>query len=67
MKSLLKYDEFQLGVEAKAGYSQLLDAQRLNSQVLVGLHDHKKETIKIALNKMEKFKQFMDVKTFESL
>ncbi len=31
------------------------------------MHGHKKESIKIALNKMEKFKQFMDVKAFEQL
>ena len=47
VKSLLKWDEYQLGVEAKAGYQQLLKAQRLNQDVLVRLHSHKKETIKI--------------------
>ena len=47
VKSLIKHDEFQLGVEAKTGYKQLLNAQRLDKTVLVAQHQHKKETIKI--------------------
>ena len=47
VKSLLCYDEYQLEMEAKAGYSQLQKAEHLNNSVLIGIHQHSKETIKI--------------------
>ena len=52
VKSLLKYDEYQLGVEARIGYDHLLKAEKLNNEILVGQHSHTKETIKITLNRM---------------
>ena len=67
VKALLRHDEYQLGVECKTGYQQLLQAQRIDQDVLVSQHGHTKETIRIMLNKMAKFKQFMDVENFDSL
>ena len=65
VKLLLLYDEYQLSIEPKNGYDQLKEASRLNRQVLVAKHKHQKETIRIQLNKIHKFKFFMDKKTFE--
>ena len=67
IKSLLKNDEYQLGVDTKVGYQQLLKAQRLDQEILVRKHSHTKETIKVQINKMQKFKNFMDVKSFAQL
>ena len=47
VKALLRHDEYQLGVETKAGYQQLLLAQRIDQDLLVKKHAHKKETIRI--------------------
>ena len=47
VKSLLRHDEYQLGVETKDGYQQLLKAQRIDQDILVSQHAHKKETIRI--------------------
>ena len=52
VKLLQEYDEYQLGTEAKAGYSQLLEAQKLNQEVLIKLHKHRKETIRIQLTRI---------------
>ena len=52
-------------MDVKTGYQQLLQAQKLNQDVLVKLHKHRKETIDIQLTKMQKFKQFMDIETFD--
>ena len=67
VKALLRHDEFQLGVETKAGYQQLLLAQRIDQDILTKKHGHKKETIRIQLNKMSKYKQFMDKANFDDL
>ena len=67
VKSLLKYDEYQLGVEAKFGYQQLQKAEKLNDEVLIAQHQHEKETVRILINKVQKFKQFMDLETFQRL
>ena len=67
IKSLLCYDEYQLEMEAKAGYSQLQKAERLNETVMIAIHGNNRETIKIQLSKLQKFKQFMDVETFAAL
>ena len=52
IKSLLAYDEYQLGVEARQGFEQLLDAEKLNRSILVEIHGHTKETVKIKLSKV---------------
>ena len=67
VKSLLKNDEYQIAVDTKVGYKQLIQAQRIDNDVLVRTHGHKKETIKVQINKMQKFKNFMDVKSFNQL
>ena len=59
------YDEQQLGKDVKTGYAQLLEAQKLNQDILIKVHKHRKETIKLQLTKMHKFKQFMDIETFD--
>ena len=67
VKSLLKNDEYQIAVDTKVGYKQLIQAQRIDNDVLVRTHGHRKETIKVQINKMQKFKNFMDVKSFNQL
>ena len=67
IKSLLCYDEYQLEIEAKTGFLQLQKAERLNETVMIAIHGNNKETIKIQLSKLQKFKQFMDVETFAAL
>lgn len=67
VKSLLRHDELQLGVESKTGFKQWQSANLVNQNVLVRQHGHKKETIKIQLAKMYKYKQFMDIESFDRL
>jgi hypothetical protein len=67
VKILQLYDEYQIGIEPKVGYSQLLEAIRLNDTILVKQHKHTKETIRLQLNKMHKFKQFMNQELFTEL
>ena len=47
VKLLQEYDEYQLGMEAKTGYQQVLLAEKLNQDVLINIHNHEKETIHI--------------------
>ena len=47
VKALLLNDEFEIDTESKIGYQKLLKAQRIDNEVLVRLHNHKKETIRI--------------------
>ena len=47
IKTLILYNEHQLGTESKDGYQQLLKAQRLNQDILETKHKFKKETIRI--------------------
>ena len=38
VKALLKYDEYELHIESKTGYQQLLKAQRIDTNILVAKH-----------------------------
>ena len=44
-----------------------MKAEKLDREVLVAQHSHTKETMRIKLNKIQKFKQFMDLETFTRL
>ena len=41
IKLLLEYDEYQLGMDPKTGFQQLLLAEKLNKEILVKKHSYK--------------------------
>lgn len=47
VKCLIQYDEHQLAIEPKSAFENLKQAETLNRTVLIKLHQHNKESIRI--------------------
>lgn len=67
VKCLAQGDEFQLSADEKERYQQLLLAEQLNKDVLVKVHKHKKETIRLQVKKIKDFKNFMTSQQYQEV
>lgn len=56
-----------MSIDFKSAFSNLLKAEKLNQDVLIKIHAHKKETIKLQLVKMEEFYPFLTAEQFTTL
>ena len=59
VKAIINQDEFQMCSEEKDRYEMFKLAEALNTDQLVKIHKHKKETIDIQLKRLINFRQFM--------
>lgn len=63
-KALSLGDELLLGTEIKTTFNNFLLSEKINQDVLIKKYKHTKETIRLQLKKMLKFKQFMTTESF---
>ena len=51
----------------RQGFDNLTLAEKLNKDIMIAIHKHKKETIKLQLVMMSKFRQFLTQASFETI
>lgn len=68
IKALLLYDKYQLRVNSKTGFKQLLRAEQLDKQVLIDLHGGaSSQTPRILLNMLGKFREYLTLEDYKKI